>query len=102
MKRAFFLLVMACTLCACEPSAVKQGRDLYKMYFHKVLKDPSSLVIYDEKYEMDGKYSVKWTLDVGAKNSYGGMVRKTYNISTVGGNLIKDDRGNLINKTELR
>lgn len=94
-------MILALALCSCEPSSVKEGRELYMLYFEKTFKDPSSIKIYSEKYEQDGA-TVRWTLDVGGKNSYGGMVRKTMKIETTGRTLLKDDKGHLINRMDLQ
>lgn len=80
----FALSMFVALFASCEKSVVRQGRKTYKEYFKQVLKDPSSLKVYSEKYEMDGERAVKWTLDIGAKNSYGAMVRSTYEIETIG------------------
>ena len=83
MKKILVLITLAILLCACEESEVSNGRKTYKEYFQKTLKDPNSLIIYSEKYEKT-IYGITWTLDVGAKNSYGGMIRNTYIIETIG------------------
>lgn len=101
MKKILSIMILALALCSCEPSSVKEGRELYMLYFEKTFKDPSSIKIYSEKYEQDGA-KVHWTLDVGGKNSYGGMVRKTMNITTTGRTLLKDDKGHLINRMDLQ
>ena len=68
---------------SCEPSQVRKGRKLYKAYFNYTLKDPNSLVIYSERYTLgNDKYEVKWDIDYGAKNSYGGMVRSSIKFTT--------------------
>lgn len=78
MKKLLFVLSLFFIACSSEPDVVKSGRNSYKQYFEKVLKDPSSLVIYNESYELtdDGTH-VHFTVDYGAKNSFGGMERKT-------------------------
>lgn len=81
MKKIFLLLII-CILTSCGNDSVSNGRELYKRYFNKVLKDPSSLVIYDEKYHDDGTGNVTWTIDYGAKNSFGAMDRKTIELYT--------------------
>lgn len=101
MKKILSIMILALALCSCEPSSVKEGRELYMLYFEKTFKDPSSIKIYSEKYEQDGP-KVHWTLDVGGKNSYGGMVRKTMKITTTGRTLLKDDKGRLINRMDLQ
>lgn len=89
MKRIVLLLGIALSLIfqSCDNS-IDKGRDVYKAYLMSVLKDPNSLVIYKESYitEDDG-YTVKFTVDYGAKNSLGGMERRTEEFTTVGGQL---------------
>ena len=101
MKKIFSISLLALALCGCEPSSVKEGRELYMMYFEKISKDPSSIKIYSEKYEIDGS-TVRWTLDVGGKNSYGGMMRKTMKIETIGKAMLKNDDGKLINRKDFQ
>lgn len=101
MKKILSISLLALMLCGCEPSSVKEGRELYMMYFEKISKDPSSIKIYSEKYEIDGS-TVRWTLDVGGKNSYGGMARKTVKIETIGKVMLKNDDGKLINRKDLQ
>lgn len=86
MKRIFFYLaglviMMSAISCSFEAKSVTEGRELYELYFKKTLKDPESLKIYEEKYVNLGYY-VEWTIDYGAKNSLGGMVRETIKIET--------------------
>ncbi len=86
MKKVSFYLVglvivISAISCSFEAKSVTEGRELYKLYFKKVLKDPESLKIYDEKYVNLGD-NVLWTIDYGAKNSLGGMVRETIKIET--------------------
>lgn len=83
MKKILILITLTVLLCACEASEVSNGRKTYKEYFQKTLKDPNSLIIYSEKYE-ETIYGITWTLDVGAKNSYGAMIRINYVIQTIG------------------
>lgn len=83
MKKILILITFTVLLCACEKSEVSNGRKTYKEYFQKTLKDPNSLIIYSEKYE-ETIYGITWTLDVGAKNSYGAMIRNNYVIETIG------------------
>ena len=82
MNRILIMLTAAFLLCACESSQVRQGRDTYKAYFRKYLKDPESFKVYKEEYK-ETDNGVEWTLDYGAKNSFGAMVRKTVHFSTV-------------------
>jgi hypothetical protein len=84
MKK-FILSIVLFSFFACnsEPSLVTSGRKSYQEYFNKILKDPNSLQIYDEKYVVDEENKkVTWTIDYGAKNSFGGMVRKTITFET--------------------
>ena len=91
----FALLFMA----SCSQIEVWNGRKTYKTYFKKVLKDPESLKIYDEKYVRDG-LCIEWEIDYGARNEYGGMVRKTIKITTVG-NTVSINGGLPINVKDL-
>lgn len=81
MKRLLLLFAMILTFSSCENRYVSDGRSMYEAYFDKVLKDPSSLKIYNESYTVDG-VSVKWTIDYGAKNSFGAMDRQTIEFKT--------------------
>ena len=65
-----------------EALTLRLGRESYNKMFQKSLKDPSSLVIYEERYSFDEDGSVHWVLDVGARNGFGGMARKTYKLRT--------------------
>ena len=65
-----------------EEIAVRCGRETYQKMFQQVLRDPSSLEIYDERYTVDDDGDVHWVLDVGSRNGFGGMVRKTYRLRT--------------------
>ncbi len=100
MRKVLLAIAAVFILCGCEPSDVRQGRELYMLYFEKTFKDPSSIKIYSEKYEIDGS-RVYWTLDVGGKNSYGGIVRKTMKIETIGKAFLKNEDGKMIKRTEL-
>lgn len=85
MKRAVYIIALLfISFYACT-NPLNESRKLYKSYFNMTLKDPSSLVIYKEEYVEWEKNKFEWTLDIGAKNEYGGMVRKTYHIKTDGG-----------------
>ena len=74
---------------ACESESVLKGRNVYKAYFKKNLKDPESFVVYSEKYKENGA-EVEWEVDYGAKNEYGGMNRKTLRFSTIGNTIWVD------------
>ncbi len=101
MKKILSVLFLALFICSCEPSSVRGGRELYMLYFEKTFKDPSSIKIYSEKYTEKDKSEVEWVLDVGGKNSYGAMVRKTYRITTWK-TFLKNEEGKLIKKTDLK
>lgn len=85
MKKLLFisLAVLMAVLTACESRSVSNGRIAYENYFKQHLKDPASFTVYSETYQEDGKFEVNWTLDYGAKNSFGGMVRKTVKFKTL-------------------
>ena len=71
---------------------------MYEAYFDKVLKDPSSLEIYNEAYTVEG-VSVKWTIDYGAKNSFGAMDRQIIEFETTPSML--EVNGNFYTREEL-
>lgn len=81
MKKIILFLAMSLLLCACEPSAVTNGRRLYRDYFDYILKDPQSLEIHKETHE--GEFIVNWVVDYSAKNSLGGRQRKTVKFQTI-------------------
>lgn len=84
MKRLcvlFLSILVALSLTSCQLN-ISQGRRNYKKFFHKIYKNPASLVVYDETYTVNKDGSVDWVLDVGGENSYGGMVRRTWEINT--------------------
>lgn len=94
MRKAILLLMTTVLLAACdsEPKNVSEGRELYQLYFQKTLRDPESLKIYSEKYEVDGDgIKVSWTIDYGAKNGYGAMDRETKEFMTIGDMLFVDN-----------
>lgn len=100
MKKTLFylagLVIMMSTIsCSFEAKVITEGRELYKLYFKKTLKDPESLKIYDEKYNNSGYY-VTWTIDYGAKNSLGGMVRETIEIKTYEEKVVVDGHEYLV------
>lgn len=87
-KQFILIILMAIALCSCESRSVSEGRVAYKEYFKKTLKDPNSLVIYSEEVVSKDEYSATFVVDMGAKNSYGGMVRSTYTFETTGPHMI--------------
>lgn len=98
MKKILLLLIVTMSLCSCENRYVKDGRSMYEAYFDKVLKDPSSLKIYNESYTVDG-VQVKWVIDYGTKNSFGAMDRKTIEFETNPSMLEVD--GNIYTREDL-
>lgn len=100
MKKILFylagLVIMMSTIsCSFEAEKITEGRELYKLYFKKTLRDPESLKIYDEKYANLGDYVI-WTIDYGAKNSLGGMIRETIEIRTYTRKIVVDGREYLV------
>lgn len=83
MKKIMVLsmILFALLLTSCD-DPVTRGRQMYKSYFKKILKDPDSFKVYSEKHTDDKEGTVKWELDYGAKNSLGGMVRENVEFST--------------------
>lgn len=81
------MFVMCFFFVSCEDEAVSHGRELYQEHFKEVLKDPASFVVYSESYTKIDKFTVQWTLDYGAKNSFGGMVRETVKFKTCGSSI---------------
>lgn len=78
------LFAFTFSLLSCEDHAVSSGRKLYENYFKERLKDPESFTVYKESYTKLSEHEVEWTIDYGAKNSFGGMVRETAKFTTVG------------------
>lgn len=100
MIRILTIFLFSLALFSCEQTNVKEGRDLYMLYLKSTAKDPSSIKVYSEKYEINDR-KVYWTLDVGGANSYGGMVRKTMKLETTGRVLLKTEDGKLVNRRDL-
>lgn len=70
---------------------VSQGREAYQGYFKDNLRDPESLVVYDESYtEYEGD-SVVWHVEYGARNGFGGMNRTRMKFVTIGSTVISAD-----------
>lgn len=82
------LLTGLLNLYSCENSAISKGRKAYIEYFNEILKDPSSLVVHKEEIIAKDEVSATFVLDIGAKNSYGGMVRQYYTIKTIGNSVL--------------
>lgn len=90
MKIKYFLLLLIFfSLISCEKQMVRIGRSAYKNYFKEILKDPESLKIYNEQVLEQDDVSVKFKVDIGAKNSYGGYVRETYYVKTLMGRVVE-------------
>jgi hypothetical protein len=91
MRKLLFIILAALALTSCEDSAVANGRKLYEKHYREVLKDPESFKVYSEQYTKIDEYTVSWTLDYGAKNSFGGMVRETAKFKTCGSSIFFDE-----------
>lgn len=91
MKKIILFLAMSLLFCACEPSAVRDGRRIYKAYFDYILKDPASFVVHSEEYEIQDGSKVHWKLDYGAKNGFGAMGRDYIEFTTFGDRMIDID-----------
>ena len=78
-----------------DKRAIRVGRANYEAMFQKALKDPTSFVLYEERFSVDSSGDVHWVLDVGAANGFGGMTRKTYRLRTdgIGGHVYNEDDG---------
>jgi hypothetical protein len=68
----------------------KQGISLINSYFRSTLKDPDSLKIYDINGVKHGPYVV-YSVDYGAKNSFGGYVREQKTLTYMGNELVRID-----------
>lgn len=100
MKKVLFYLIglviaISAISCSFEAEIITEGRELYKLYFKKTLKDPESLKIYEEKYSNSGYY-VTWTINYGARNSMGGMTRETIKIETYTDKVVVDGHEYLV------
>lgn len=84
MKKLLLIILFLPFLYSCESSSVYKGREAYKKYFYEILKDPNSMEIYNEEVISNDKVSATFVIDMGAKNGYGGMMRKKYTIKTIG------------------
>lgn len=95
MKRIILILITTLSFIGCkfEKQYVKESREMWNAYFQITLKDPSSLTIYKEEYKDISHGVVEWTIDYGAKNSFGGMNRKTIEFKTLNDILFVGDYG---------
>ena len=88
--RCILIPILLISLLGCEE---QQKEKKAKAYLHdhikKTLRDPASFKVYDEKVEMDGRYTYILTIDYGAKNGYGGMERRTEKFSVTGDLVLK-------------
>ena len=89
--RKILLLLAIITLTSCEDIAVSNGRKTYQKYYRDVLKDPESFTVYSEEYKKIDDATVSWTLDYGAKNSFGGMVREKVKFKTCGSSIFFEE-----------
>lgn len=84
MKK-FFYLALIFILSSCGGNeVVEKARAQYQSYYKKILKDPVSFKVFDEKVTVKDEYIVTFIVDYGAKNSYGGLTRTTDTILVVG------------------
>jgi len=92
MRKILFLLLFFAF--SCRNSKENAAIDLCKEYLGKILKDPSSLKVYNATATTDSEYGTEWnvTLDYGAKNGFGGMDRETMTFRIVD-DLILDING---------
>lgn len=77
MKKLILIFAVAALIFSSCTSPESVGRKAYKQYFKEVLKDPESLKIYDEEFSYPDASVIDITVDYGAKNGYGAMVRDT-------------------------
>ena len=101
MRKIVVFIICTLLLCACDPAPVRNGRKIYERYYRKVLNDPESFKVYSEHYNVVDGTEVQWTLDYGAKNGYGAMVRKTVTFTTLGEYYITID-GETYSRDDLR
>lgn len=95
MKRIIIALcasVSMCMMTSCEPSDVRNGRELYRMYLEKTLIVPEDMKIYNESYEIKGN-EIIWKVDVGGTTRGGGKFRETMEFETIGNGLIRVEEG---------
>ena len=101
MKYILFIALLCLTLTSCEDKTVSKGRKMYELYFEQNLKDPDSFVVYEEAYEkVEGE--VKWHIEYGARNGFGGMVRESIDFGSnilylnINNECYKLDKGKLV------
>lgn len=90
MNKLLSILFLLFMFISCDPKVVNDGRIAYKEYLNKNLKDPASLKIYNESYNLpDGENGIvsEFTIDYGATNSYGAMVRDKITFKIVAGKI---------------
>jgi hypothetical protein len=88
MKRIIYILtiLIAFTLTSCGITDESKGRSAYKDYLSKNLKDPNSLIIYNEEVSKSGSQGlIFFYVDYGAKNELGGMGREKIKFETKDG-----------------
>lgn len=92
MRKLIILFLILQALISCDSRNVRDGRNAYKEYLSKTLKDPSSLIIHDETFSLpqgSEGLEVVFTVDYGAKNSYGAMSRETIVFRTIGNSIFE-------------
>ena len=60
-----------------------EAKEKLKTHIKSTLKDPNSFQVYSQEVEKEGHVFII-TIDYGAKNGFGGMVRVTERYSVVG------------------
>ena len=85
MKKVLFIISIVFFV------ACNSNTSTYKKYLKNILKDPESLVIYNEVIEFRKNETVYMKVEYGAKNGYGGMGRNIYYFKIVNGVVVKAD-----------
>ena len=85
MKKVLFIISIVFFV------ACNSNTSTYKKYLKNILKDPKSLVIYNEVVEHRKNGAVYIKVEYGAKNGYGGMGREIYYFKIVNGVVVKAD-----------
>lgn len=95
MKNQLLGLLFVCfSLISCD-----KNMSAVEKYLKDTLKDPESLVIYSESSVFENAGVALLKVDYGAKNSFGGMVRKTYYFKIIDG-VVQDAKEESIYKLE--
>ena len=84
MKKCLLIvaLILSVVMLSCESSNIRTARKMYREYIKSTLKDPHSLVYYEETLvnEHRGSGEIEFYVDYGAKNSYGAMARMSHDV----------------------